>query len=384
MAVAAPSIQAYAQIVDKDGEPMGDPEMGAPTYGANWLADDDLNPFDLAAGRAPEAADEVVIDQGSAKAAGYQVGDDASVLTQAGEQAVTIVGIATFGGTDSPGGASFALFTLDAAETYLTAPGKVDAIKVVAADGVSDEQVVERIAQVVPDQVEVLTGAEITAEDQSDIKEGLGFFNTFLLTFALIALFVGSFIIYNSFSILVAQRGRDMALLRAIGASRRQVLGSVLLEAVVVGLIASVVGLAAGVGVASGLKVMLDHDGDRHPRRWHRAHLVDRGHLADRRARREHRLGAPPGSPGQPGGAGRRHARRRRRQLRQQPPPGRHRHRGHRPRRRRRSRRASSPVATRRSWPSASAWRWCSSAWPCSVRSWPGRSAGRSARRCPT
>ena len=257
VAVAAPSIQAYAQIVDKDGEPMGDPEMGAPTYGANWLADDDLNPFDLAAGRAPEAADEVVIDQGSAKAAGYQVGDDASVLTQAGEQAVTIVGIATFGGTDSPGGASFALFTLDAAETYLTAPGKVDAIKVVAADGVSDEQVVERIAQVVPDQVEVLTGAEITAEDQSDIKEGLGFFNTFLLTFALIALFVGSFIIYNSFSILVAQRGRDMALLRAIGASRRQVLGSVLLEAVVVGLIASVVGLAAGVGVASGLKVML-------------------------------------------------------------------------------------------------------------------------------
>ena len=257
VAVAAPSIQAYAQIVDKDGEPMGDPEMGAPTYGANWLADDDLNPFELAAGRAPEAADEVVIDQGSAKAAGYQVGDDASVLTQAGEQAVTIVGIATFGGTDSPGGASFALFTLDAAETYLTAPGKVDAIKVVAADGVSDEQVVERIAQVVPDQVEVLTGAEITAEDQSDIKEGLGFFNTFLLTFALIALFVGSFIIYNSFSILVAQRGRDMALLRAIGASRRQVLGSVLLEAVVVGLIASVVGLAAGVGVASGLKVML-------------------------------------------------------------------------------------------------------------------------------
>ena len=90
-----------------------------------------------------------------------------------------------------------------------------------------------------------LDRAEITAEDQSDIKEGLGFFNTFLLTFALIALFVGSFIIYNSFSILVAQRGRDMALLRAIGASRRQVLGSVLLEAVVVGLIAAGVVLLA-------------------------------------------------------------------------------------------------------------------------------------------
>jgi putative ABC transport system permease protein len=258
VAVAEPSIQAYAQIVDKDGEPMGDPEMGAPTFGANWLADDDLNPFELASGRAPEAADEVVIDRGSAKAAGYAVGDRASVVTQTGEQPVTIVGVATFGGADSPGGASFALFTLDAAQTYLTAPGKVDAIKVVAEEGVSDTQVVERIAQVAPDRVEVLTGAEITAEDQQDVEEGLSFFNTFLLTFALIALFVGSFIIYNSFSILVAQRGKDMALLRAIGASRRQVLGSVLLEAVVVGLIASVAGLVAGIGVASGLKAMLD------------------------------------------------------------------------------------------------------------------------------
>lgn len=257
VAVAEPSIQAYARIVDKDGTPMGDPDMGAPTFGANWLLDDALNPFELASGRAPAAAHEVVIDQGSAKQAGFVVGDRTTVLTQAGEQTVDIVGIATFGGADSPGGASFALFTLDAAEAYLTAPGKVDAIKVVADAGVRDEQVTERIAQVVPDDVEVLTGAEITAEDQSAVKEGLGFFNTFLLTFALIALFVGSFIIYNSFSILVAQRSRDMALLRAVGASRRQVLGSVLLEAVVVGAIASVVGLAVGIAVASGLKELL-------------------------------------------------------------------------------------------------------------------------------
>ena len=257
VATAEPSIQAFAQIVDKDGEPIGDPEMGAPTIGANWLADDDLNPFELASGRAPEAGDEVVIDRGSAKAADFEVGDRTTVVTQAGVQPVEIVGIATFGGTDSPGGATFALFTLDAAETYLTAPGKVDAIKVTGEEGVSDEQLAERVAQVVPGQVEVLTGAQITAEDQADVKEGLGFFNTFLLTFALIALFVGSFIIYNSFSILVAQRSRDMALLRAIGASRRQVLGSVLLEAIVVGAIASVVGLAVGIGVASGLKELL-------------------------------------------------------------------------------------------------------------------------------
>jgi putative ABC transport system permease protein len=257
VAVAEPSIQAYAQIVDKDGKPIGDPGMGPPTFGGNWLVDDGLNPFELAAGRAPEAADEVVIDRGSAKKAGYQVGDTATVLTQAGEQTVTIVGIATFGGADSPGGATFALFTLDAAERFLTAPGKVDAIKIVGDGGVSDEALVKRIAQVVPDKVEVLTGAQITAEDQSDIKDGLSFFNTFMLTFALISLFVGSFIIYNSFSILVAQRSRDMALLRAIGAGRRQVLGSVLLEALAVGTIASVVGLSAGVGVAVLLKGLL-------------------------------------------------------------------------------------------------------------------------------
>ena len=115
MAVAEPSIQAYAQLVDKDGEPMGDPDMGAPTSGPTGWPTTTSTPSSSPPGGAPEAADEVVIDQGSAKAAGYQVGDHAAVLTQAGEQAVTIVGIATFGGSDSPGGASFALFTLDAA-----------------------------------------------------------------------------------------------------------------------------------------------------------------------------------------------------------------------------------------------------------------------------
>ena len=257
VAAAAPSIQGFAQVVDKKGEPIGDPNMGAPTFGANWVTDPDLNPFDLADGRAPEANDEVVLDRGTAKKGKYAVGDIATVLTQAGPLHVKVVGIATFGGNDSPAGASFAMFTDVAAQRSLTEPGKVDAVKVVAADGVSDTELVSRIAAVLPDHAEALTGAEITAEDQSSVQEGLGFFNTFLLAFAFIALFVGSFIIYNSFSILVAQRTKEMALLRAIGASRRQVLGSVLVEAVVVGLIASLVGLAAGVGVAVLLKALL-------------------------------------------------------------------------------------------------------------------------------
>ena len=257
VAAAEGSVQAFAQVVDKKGEPIGDPNMGAPTFGANWGANPDLNPFELAEGRAPAAGDEVVLDWGTARAGHFAIGDSAKVLTQAGPLQTEVVGIATFGGADSPAGASFALFTDEAAQAYLKAPGKVDAIKVVGAEGVSSAELVTRIAAVLPARTEVLTGDAITAEDQSSVQESLGFFNTFLLAFAFIALFVGSFIIYNSFSILVAQRSKEMALLRAIGASRRQVLGSVLLEAIVVGLIASLAGLAAGVGVAAGLKALL-------------------------------------------------------------------------------------------------------------------------------
>lgn len=251
------SIEAYAQLVDKHGKVMGDPNMGAPTFGGIWLTDARLNPFAIAEGRPPQADNEVVIDRHSAKTGEFTLGDPIQVLTKSGPQMETVVGIATFGGEDTAAGVSYTMFTPDAAQRFLTEPGKIDAIKVVAADGVSDRDVADRIAKVVPARTQVLTGGEITAENQKMVKEGLSFFSTFLLTFALIALFVGSFIIYNSFSILVAQRTKEMALFRAMGASRRQVLGSVLFEAVVVGLIASVLGLVAGIGVASGLRALL-------------------------------------------------------------------------------------------------------------------------------
>jgi putative ABC transport system permease protein len=255
--VAEGSVEAYAQLVDPDGDPIGDPTMGAPTLGVNWLSSDALNPFDIAEGRPPATDTEVVIDRGSAEAGGFAVGEPVRVLTQTGSHQFDIVGIATFGAADSPAGASVVAFTDSAAETHLVEEGKVDAIKVIAEAGTDGEQLVARIAEVVPRGVEVLTGAEITAENQTEMEEGLAFFNTFLLAFALIALFVGSFIIYNTFSILVAQRSKEMALLRALGASRRQVLGSVLIEAVAVGLVSSVLGLVAGIGVASLLQALL-------------------------------------------------------------------------------------------------------------------------------
>jgi putative ABC transport system permease protein len=256
VAAVASSIQGYAQFLDKAGKPVGDGSMGPPTLGGNWIVNPALNPFHITDGREPRSDSEVVVDRATARKAHFAVGDGVTVLTKSGPHAVTVVGIAAFGNVDSPGGASYAMFTERAAQERLGELGKVDAVKAVAADGVGQEELAGRIRHVLPAGTEVLTGAQITAEDQSTIKDQMGFFNTFLITFALVALFVGAFIIYNTFSILVAQRGREMALLRALGASRRQVLGSVLVEAVVVGALASLLGLAAGVGVAGLLKAL--------------------------------------------------------------------------------------------------------------------------------
>jgi putative ABC transport system permease protein len=251
------SVSGFAQLVDKKGEAIGNPGQGAPVLGGNWTADANLNPFVLVSGRAPAAADEVVIDRGSAKKAGFVVGDKTTVLVKTGAEPITIVGIARFGDADSPGGASFVGFTDATAQRVLTAPGEYNGVTVVAESGVSQTELQSRLAKALPDTVEVVTGAQLTKENQDDIKKGLAFFGTFLTSFAYIALFVGAFIIYNTFSILVAQRGRENALLRAIGASRRQVLGSVLFEALVVGVIASAFGIVGGLGMAALLKVLL-------------------------------------------------------------------------------------------------------------------------------
>jgi putative ABC transport system permease protein len=257
VAAAEPSIQGYAQIVGKDGKALGNPGQGAPTLGGNWSDNADLNPFTLVTGRAPRADDEVVIDKASADKAELAVGDATTVLVKAGAEKVRIAGIAKFGEVDSPGGASYVGFTTATAERVITAPGTYNGISIVAADGVSQSDLVGRVAKVIPSDAEAITGQKLTDENQSDIEQGLGFFNTFMITFAAIALFVGSFIIYNTFSIIVAQRSRETALLRAIGASRRQVLGSILLEALIVGLIASIFGIAGGLGMAQLLKALL-------------------------------------------------------------------------------------------------------------------------------
>jgi putative ABC transport system permease protein len=256
VANAVPAIDGTATIVGSDGDRIGGD--GPPTAATNWVDDPELNPYRLAEGRAPAAADEVVIDRGAAEDGNLHVGDRTTVLTPAPVE-VTIVGIATFGDADSLGPTTYAAFTLPAAQELIA--GRTDVISsvlVAAEDGVSQESLRDEITQLLPARIEALTQPELTAEQEADIRSDfLGVFEMILIAFAGVAMVVAAFSIYNTFSIVVAQRTRESALLRAVGASRRQVLGGVAVEALLVGVLASVVGFAAGLGLAVGLDALM-------------------------------------------------------------------------------------------------------------------------------
>jgi putative ABC transport system permease protein len=256
VAEAVPSVEGIGQIVAADGDPIGG--QGPPTIAGNWIDDPSINPYDLAEGRAPQTADEVVIDRGSAEDGDLAVGDHTTILVPEPVE-VEIVGIASFGDDDRIGGVTFTGFTLTGAQEHLL--GSTDlltSVIAVAEPGLSQDELTDRIDPVLPSGVEAITGNELTAEQNADIEEDfLGFFETFLLVFAGIALLVGTFSIYNTFSIIVAQRTRESALLRALGASRRQVLLATAVEALVIGIVASGLGLVAGIGLASGMTTLL-------------------------------------------------------------------------------------------------------------------------------
>lgn len=255
----APDISGYAQLIGKDGRPIGKAANGPPTLGAAWTSDAELNPLRLLpGGRPPAAADQIVIDKRSADIGHLNVGDKVRVLTQVPPAAYTITAIATWGSADSPLGASIVAFTPQTAARVLGQPGMVSQFNVAADPGVSQETLVNRLRAAIDDPgVEVVTGQAVTAQGQETVRQALSFIGVFLLSFGFIALFVGSFVIFNTFSIVVAQRLRELALLRAVGASRRQVMAAVLGESLVIGLAASAAGVAAGIGLAVALKAGL-------------------------------------------------------------------------------------------------------------------------------
>ncbi|GAA3345720.1 ABC transporter permease [Amorphoplanes nipponensis] len=238
-----------ARVIGSDGKVVT--SMGPPRLGIAWTGADDL--VELRAGRGPVAADEFVVNATVAEAAGITVGDRVGVLTLAPKKQFTLVGIYGYSGNrDSIGGVQEVAFTEPVAQQLMLGEtGVYSSIRVTAAPGVTREELRDRIATALGPGYVTKTGDQLAADNAAGLQEGLGFFTNILLGFAGVALFVGIFLILNTFSIIVAQRTRELALMRALGGSRRQVIGSVLVEAVVIGLIASVLGLAAGVGVGA-------------------------------------------------------------------------------------------------------------------------------------
>ena len=250
-------------VVGKNGKLIGG--FGPPGLGLNHTggpAAKGLQPRTLDAGHWPEGPDEVVLDNKTADKAGYLIGEKVN-LVSAGTQPriqAKLVGIANMEG--GLAGASLSIFdTARAQALFMAGKDSFTDIWVSAAPGTSQEQLRDAVSTKLPKGVEAVTGDAAAKAAATDIQEALGFITTFLLVFAGIALVVGSFLIVNTFSILVAQRSRELALFRALGATRRQVARSVLFEASVIGLVGSVIGLGLGIVIAMGIRVLFGRFG---------------------------------------------------------------------------------------------------------------------------
>jgi putative ABC transport system permease protein len=248
-------VGGYAQMTDKNGTAIGG--KGPPTFGFSWSSNQKLSPLRLKHGRAPKGPHEVVIDAVTARKYGYSVGDSIRIYFLGPAKTFRVVGIAGFGKTDNLGGATMASFDLDTAQHVLGTPEQVQNIGVAASPGVSNQELLARIRAVLAPTAEVVSGKSAAQQSADDIKTGIGFLGTALLFFAGIALFVGSFIVANTFAIVISQRTRELGLLRALGATGRQVMTSVLIEAGIVGLAASIAGFGVGLGLGVGLRALI-------------------------------------------------------------------------------------------------------------------------------
>jgi putative ABC transport system permease protein len=252
------SVTGYALLTDNDGRAILT-KGGAPTQGYSMAADEQLRgDVELLSGTAPENAQEVAIDATSAEEQDIALGSTIKVLFQGPTQEFTVVGTVGFGGEKNLGGTTSAYFDTETAQRVLGSPGFFDSIGVSADPGVSEAALTQRLSEVVPDGTEAVTGATVAQENADAIEKDLKMVKVLFMVFAGVALFVGSFIIWNTFTMIVTQRSREIALLRAIGATRRQVLRSLLLEAVMIGAAASAIGVGLGVLVARGLRWLMD------------------------------------------------------------------------------------------------------------------------------
>ncbi|GGM05008.1 ABC transporter [Streptomyces fumigatiscleroticus] len=247
-------VNGFTAIAGKDGKLIGD---GFQSQGGNYWGTDDPR-YPLTAGHAPKGRDEILIDSRTAERTGYKVGDTVRLSVDGPVLTPTVAGVFTTDDGNVAAGGSLALFDTATAQQLFGKAGTYDEIDVTAKAGVTQAALKAELDRALPgDVVETTTGeqladdqAEMIASSMSGMKQGL-------LVFAGIALFVGTFIIANTFTMLVAQRTKELALLRAVGASRRQVTRSVLIEAFVVGAVAAVTGLVAGIGIGAGLRALV-------------------------------------------------------------------------------------------------------------------------------
>jgi putative ABC transport system permease protein len=255
VAVAEGGVSGYAQFIAPNGKAVT--TGGAPTIGLSYGADRRLSSLRLVAGKPPTISTQVVMDQGTARKYHFSVGNQVRILLPGSPQTFTLSGIVAFGTADNLAGATIAAFNLPTAQQLFGEQGHLNTIDVITTPNANKTAVEHGISAVLPAGVEVVTGQTVAAEQSSAINQSLGIFSTALLVFALISLFVGGFTIFNTFSITVGQRTRELALLRIVGASRRQVFRSVLFEALLLGVTASLVGIGLGVLTASGLEALI-------------------------------------------------------------------------------------------------------------------------------
>jgi putative ABC transport system permease protein len=265
-----PKVQALPDVAEAEGSVDSDTTQfigdngkavvfgGAPNLGFSIANGDSVfNPLTLVEGTWP-GPDEVVVDKETASKEHFQVGETVGVQAEGPIQRMRVSGIVQFSSGLTIGGATLAGFDLPTAQRLMKKEGQLDEIAVAAKPDVTDDELAQQIEQILPPGTQVKTGSQQAASDAADTNEFITFLQGFLLAFGGIALFVGAFVIANSLSITIAQRTRELATLRTLGASRRQVLGSIFVEALVVGVIASVIGLFLGLLLAKGLFRLFD------------------------------------------------------------------------------------------------------------------------------
>jgi putative ABC transport system permease protein len=253
-------VLGFAQFIKiVDGETVLISNGFAPTFGAAWDSNPYAQQWSLVEGQPPTNKKEVVMDVVTAENHNFSVGDRVTVLAGATPASFTIVGIAEFANVGAPGGATFALFEFRTAQALLDSKGEVDLINVVIENNFDINDVKNDITNLDSENLNVINAQEAAAEQADSIKQGLDFFNTILNVFAGIAIFVGAFIIQNTFRILLLQRTKELSLLRALGTSKRQIYRLVISESLFMSIIGSGLGIALGIGLAVAVKEGLQY-----------------------------------------------------------------------------------------------------------------------------